>query len=133
MPEPPARRLADSDRERITQALAEHYAQGRLSLEELRRRVEIVLTAEFTDDAARALTDLPAMEAAPESGRAARRHGRRHAQSPVPGPGWVPTNERFRDPSTGTVMRVWVDPVSRGRHYIPDDIAQTGITQIVGE
>ena len=46
--------------------------------------------------------------------------GRRHAQTAAPGPGWVPTAERFRDPTTGTVMRVWLDPADQSRHYVPD-------------
>ena len=28
--------------------------------------------------------------------------------------------ERFRDPSTNAVMRVWVDPAG-GRHYVADE------------
>jgi hypothetical protein len=32
----------------------------------------------------------------------------------------VPTSERFRDPSSGTIMRVWVDPADDSRHYVPD-------------
>jgi hypothetical protein len=38
----------------------------------------------------------------------------------APGPGWVPTSERFRDPTTGAVMRVWLDPADQSRHYVPD-------------
>jgi hypothetical protein len=34
--------------------------------------------------------------------------------------GWIPTNERFRDPSTSTVLRVWVDPADQSRHYVPE-------------
>jgi len=37
-----------------------------------------------------------------------------------PGAGWVPTPERFRDPSTRAIMRVWVDPADLSRHYVPD-------------
>ena len=45
---------------------------------------------------------------------------RRHGESPVGAPGWVPTEESFRDPSTGRIMRVWVDPVDGSRHYVPE-------------
>jgi hypothetical protein len=45
---------------------------------------------------------------------------RRHGESPEAAPGWVPTEESFRDPSTGRVMRVWVDPVDGSRHYVPE-------------
>jgi hypothetical protein len=33
----------------------------------------------------------------------------------------VPTAERFRDPSSGVIMRVWIDPSDESRHYVPDD------------
>ena len=32
---------------------------------------------------------------------------------------WQPTGERFRDPRTKRIMRVWVD-AGGGRHYVPD-------------
>ena len=37
------------------------------------------------------------------------------------GAGWLATRERFRDPGTQRIMRVWVDPASGERHYVPDD------------
>ncbi len=37
------------------------------------------------------------------------------------GVGWLPTQERFRDPTTGKIMRVWVDPADQSRHYVPED------------
>ncbi len=48
-----------------------------------------------------------------------RRRGR-HGQTRQPEAGWVPTAERFRDPPTGVIMRVWVDPSDESRHYVPD-------------
>jgi hypothetical protein len=121
--------LGDADRDRLTGLLREHYAQGRLSLDELRRRVAIVLAAEYADQAAVALADLPS--AAAGSGRSGSGEGggsgprigqrRRHAQAARPGPGWVPTPERFRDPSTKRIMRVWIDPDDQSRHYVPDE------------
>jgi hypothetical protein len=45
---------------------------------------------------------------------------RRHGESAQPGSGWTSTDEVFRDPSTGRVMRVWIDPVDGSRHYVPD-------------
>ena len=54
---------------------------------------------------------------APARGRRSRR---RHAQVTAPDPGWVPTAERFRDPSSGAIMRVWLDPADGSRHYVPD-------------
>ena len=44
---------------------------------------------------------------------------RRHGESPTAHPDWSPTEERFRDPSTGRLMRVWVDREG-ARHYVPD-------------
>ncbi len=129
----PRSRVGDADRERLTVLLREHYAQGRLSLEELRRRVGIVLAAEYADEAAATIDDLPPLDAPGGTGPA-RRGGReaggggsgrpvrprRHAQVPAPGAGWVPTSERFRDPSTGKITRVWIDPADQSRHYVPE-------------
>lgn len=47
--------------------------------------------------------------------------GRRHGQAPASGTGWVRTSERFRDPTTGKIMRVWIDPEDQSRHYVPED------------
>jgi Domain of unknown function (DUF1707) len=107
----------DADRERLVGLLREHYAQGRLDNDELSRRVGIVLVAEFADEAAAAIADLPSLVPAGPA-RRARRRG--HAQAARPGPGWVPTSERFRDPTTKVVMRVWIDPADQSRHYVPE-------------
>jgi hypothetical protein len=45
---------------------------------------------------------------------------RRHGESAHPAVGWQPTDEVFRDPSSGRVMRVWVEPGDGSRHYVPD-------------
>jgi Domain of unknown function (DUF1707) len=117
-PGPPRALLGDADRDRLASLLREHYAQGRLDLEELRRRVGVVLAAQYADEAAAALSDLPPVAGAATSRPLQRK---RHAQAATPGPGWVPTPERFRDPSTKKIMRVWVDPADQSRHYVPDD------------
>ena len=117
MPGPPRAPAGDADRERIIGLLREHYAQGRLDDAELDRRMGVVLAAEFADEAAPAVDDLPPLR--PQS-PARRQRGGRHAQAAAPEPGWLPTSERFRDPSTGTIMRVWVDPADQGRHYVPE-------------
>jgi len=113
--------------------LREHYAAGRLSLEELRRRVGLVLAAAYLDEAAAVLADLPGGagsgrdgaggRAGTDGSRAGWLRRRGHAQVSRPTAGWVPTGERFRDPSSGVVMRVWVDPADDSRHYVPDDAA----------
>ena len=51
--------IGDADRDRMTALLREHYAVGRISLDELRRRVGVVLAAAYADEAAVALADLP--------------------------------------------------------------------------
>jgi uncharacterized protein DUF1707 len=116
--------VSDADRERLVALLREHYAAGLFGLDELDHRVGTVLSAQFLDEAAAAVADLPAAppttaaagSAAPR--RARRRRGHAHADQPAAG--WVPTSERFRDPSTSTVMRVWVDPADQSRHYVPE-------------
>lgn len=45
---------------------------------------------------------------------------RRHGESPVPAGGWQATEEVFGDPSTGRIMRVWLDPIDNGRHYVAE-------------
>jgi Domain of unknown function (DUF1707) len=116
-PDPRRARLAEVERERMVARLNDAYAEGRLDLDELRRRVDVVFAAETVADAADVLGDLwtPPSPQPPGRGR------RRHAQAGQPGVGWVPTEERFRDPSSGTIMRVWVDPADRSRHYVPDE------------
>ena len=126
-PQPGGRRsaISDADREQLIALLREHYAQGRLSLDELDRRVGIVLLAEFADEAG-ACRGRPSGPARPglrpgRAGRTPRVRGRRHAQTATPGTGWLPTAERFRDPTTGNIMRVWIDPADQSRHYVPED------------
>ena len=98
----PRTRIGNTEREQLSAALREHYAEGRLTLDELRRRVEIVLAAEYADQAAAALVELPAL-AGPGTAIGGRtgpsgsaRRGllsrRGHAESVQPAPGW----ERYR-------------------------------------
>ena len=117
---------SEADRERLVALLREHYAVGLFGLDELDRRVGVVLSAQYLDEAAAGVADLPGtagtgIPAAPGAGpprRARRRRGHAHADQPAAG--WIPTNERFRDPSTSTVLRVWVDPADQSRHYVPE-------------
>ena len=131
---------SDADRERLVALLREHYAVGLFGLDELDRRVGVVLSARYLDEAAAAVADLPGVPApgpaaapAAASGSAASgsaapggpapRRGRQrrgHAHADRPAAGWIPTNERFRDPTSRTVMRVWVDPADQSRHYVPE-------------
>jgi Domain of unknown function (DUF1707) len=125
VPGAPRPLASDADRERLVALLREHYAVGLFGLDELDRRVGTVLSAQFLDEAAAAVADLPGTSGTGTSGtgttaprRARRRRGHAHADQPAAG--WVPTSERFRDPSTSTVMRVWIDPADQSRHYVPE-------------
>ena len=131
--------IGDAERNRLVSELNEHYAAGRLTLEDLRRRAEAVMSAVYLDEARAALAELPAIagsiagSSAPagtpapgtsrggDSSRAGWFRRKGHAQSTAPAPGWERTDERFRDPSSGAIMRVWVDPADHSRHYVPDD------------
>jgi Domain of unknown function (DUF1707) len=118
---PPRHPAGDADRERLIALLSEHYARGALEHEELDRRIGLVLAAEYTDEAAAAVADLPQLAGPDGPGQPARKRQRcGHAQAATPGAGWVPTDERFRDPTTRAVMRVWIDPADQSRHYVPE-------------
>ena len=112
-------RLSDSDREALYEQLARHHAAGRLSVEELEQRVAALAGAGTFEEAAGLLADLPPLP--PEAGAAvAHVRGRGHAEADASEPGWSATSERFRDPRTGRVMRVWVDSAG-GRHYVAEE------------
>jgi hypothetical protein len=115
--------LSDADREQLYETLKLHAAAGRIDLPELERRVAAIASAEGLEQAAEVMADLPVI--ASTGGGSARasqrpRWGRGHAEADRPDPGWQPTNERFRDPKTSRVMRVWVD-AGGGRHYVEDE------------
>jgi uncharacterized protein DUF1707 len=126
VPGAPRPLATEADRERLVALLREHYAVGQFDLDELDRRVGLVLSARYLDETAAAMADLPGAPvpgtAAPPGAGPQRRPRRRrgHAHADQPAAGWIPTNERFRDPSTSTVMRVWIDPADHSRHYIPE-------------
>jgi hypothetical protein len=102
------------ERDRLAALLGRHYAEERFDDEELNRRLDIVLAG---DDPQAALADLPPLA---DPGPQKRRWGRRHGEADKAEPGWVPTKERFVDPSTKRVMRVWIDPADHSRHYVPE-------------
>ena len=122
---PGGRRSAagDADRERLVALLREHYAMRQLELDELDRRVGLVLGARYIDEAAAAVADLPQLATPGTAGSAGPRPARRrrgHAEAAKPAAGWIPTGERFRDPTTRAVMQVWIDPADHSRHYVPE-------------
>ena len=117
--------MGDDERDGLAEALGHHYVAGRLDAEALTARVEAVYGAEFRDEAEAALADLPAPDRRAPARRAGpRRRGRRrrrgHGESEQAQPGWRPTPERFRDPTTDRIMRVWIDPADGQRHYVAE-------------
>jgi len=56
---PRGARASDSDRDRFAEQLHEHFAEGRLSLEELQRRLDLVFAAETLVDLYELTSDLP--------------------------------------------------------------------------
>jgi hypothetical protein len=111
-------RLSDSDRELLFEKLNRHAADGRFDLEELERRVEAIAGAQTREQASAVMADLPALAGDPAPARARWRRG--HGDADAPGVDWRPTDERFRDPRTNRVMRVWEDAAG-ARHYVADD------------
>ncbi|MGA2925957.1 MAG: DUF1707 domain-containing protein [Solirubrobacteraceae bacterium] len=115
--------LSDAERELLLEQLKRHAAEGRLGVAELERRVAAIVEAPSREAAAAVMADLPPLPAAaPEAVKPRGRlwRGRGHAAADRTQPDWQPTAERFRDPGSDTVMRVWVDAAG-GRHYVPDD------------
>jgi Domain of unknown function (DUF1707) len=110
--------LGDADRELLYETLKRHQAEGRMDLAELERRVAIVAEAQTREAAAEATAGLPPL-AAPAREVRRPRWGRGHGEAEKPQPDWQPTSERFRDPRTRAVMRVWVDP-GGARHYVAE-------------
>jgi len=112
--------LGDADRELLFEKLGRHAAAGRLGIEELERRVAVIELAQTREDAAAAMADLPPLAAPSDQTRPRRRRSRGHGDADSPAPDWQPTSERFRDPKTKRVMRVWVDSAG-GRHYVAEE------------
>jgi Domain of unknown function (DUF1707) len=119
-PRPPRIEVTDADRDRHIGVLREHFARDVIDEVELDRRVGTVLAARWADEAAAAIADLPSLVTPGTSGKL-RRKG--HGQAARPEPGWIPTSERFRDPSSRVIMRVWLNPAAppgEDRWYVPD-------------
>jgi hypothetical protein len=62
-------RVSDADRERAAARLREHFAEGRLSPDELDERIAAALTAKTVGDVRRILADLPGPVPAPPQAR----------------------------------------------------------------
>ncbi|HEY5427833.1 MAG TPA: DUF1707 domain-containing protein [Solirubrobacteraceae bacterium] len=114
-------RLGDAEREQLFDRLSRHAAEGRLDVAELERRVTAVTAAETREEVAAVLADLPPLASDAPPGTVSRpRWGRGHGDADAAAADWRPTAERFRDPRTNRVMRVWEDAAGT-RHYVADD------------
>jgi DNA-binding SARP family transcriptional activator len=82
--------------------------------------IQATITRPVDEQTGRAIAERTGVPWTPSAGRRGNPRGR-HAQTRKPGPGWVPTAERFRDPSSGVIMRVWIDQSDESRHYVPDE------------
>ena len=58
-------RISDADRERVAAKLREHYAEGRLTSDELEERISATLSAKTVGDLRGVMADLPDDAAAP--------------------------------------------------------------------
>ena len=105
--------MPSPEQDRVATVLGRHYAADRLDADELDRRLDLTFGGSLSE----ALDGLPPLVAAAP---VKRRWGRRHGEADVADPSWLPTTERFIDPGTDRVMRVWVDPVDHQRHYVAD-------------
>lgn len=106
--------VSDAEREALVAALQRHVAEGRIDLAAFDTRAGQVYAAATRAQARAAIADLP-----PIPPPATRRRRRGHGEVDVVAPHWVATDEVFRDPASGVVMRVWVDPTDGSRHYVP--------------
>jgi len=106
--------VSEVEQERLVEALRRHLADGRLDLGQFDARVARLYAATTRAGARLALDGLPPLPVS--TGRAAGR--KRHGEPLAFHDHWVATDEVFRDPSSGRVMRVWVDPTDGARHYL---------------
>jgi hypothetical protein len=85
----PWMRAGDADRDAAAAALGEHFALGRLTLDELNARLDATLTATTHGELSRASTGLPDLTVlwAPVSFLRGKRPISRHKPGPVPGRG----------------------------------------------
>ena len=89
-PPAPGMRAGDADRDAAAAALAEHFAQGRLTLDELIARLDATLTATTHGELAQAARDLPDLTVL--SAQAGLARGKRVRPRHTPGPArWSPS------------------------------------------
>jgi hypothetical protein len=97
-------RVGDAEREAVAKSLREHYAHGRLTLEEFQERLDAVFAAKTDTDLAGVTRDLPhANPYAPPwpPGPSAR--------VPAPGPGYPRgAGQGYGRPGAGPMMYGWL-------------------------
>jgi len=81
-PPAPGLRAGDADRDAAAAALAEHFAQGRLTLDELGARLDATLTATTYGELSHAARDLPDLMVLPARASLSRRKRARPARDP---------------------------------------------------
>jgi DNA-binding transcriptional ArsR family regulator len=86
-PPAPGVRAGDADRDAAAAALGEHFAQGRLTLDELSARLDATLTATTHGELSHAAQDLPDLTVFPARISFPRRKRARPGHKPGPAPG----------------------------------------------
>ena len=104
----------------VAAELGRHYVAGHLEADELDERLGRLHAA--PESAVALLEDLPGLEPAVLAPVASSKGWwrRRHGESDGARPDWIPTSERFLDPTTDRLMRVWLDRQTRTRPYVPE-------------
>jgi DNA-binding transcriptional ArsR family regulator len=86
-PPAPGVRAGDADRDAAAAALGEHFAQGRLTLDELSARLDVTLTATTHGELSQVAQDLPGPDGVPGPGQLSRGKRARPWHKPGPAPG----------------------------------------------
>ena len=101
-------RASDSERDAVAAQLRAHYAEGRIDLDELERRLEAVVAAPTTAEIAGVVRDLPTLDEAPS------RPGERVRVGP---PGVLPFTRRVVVPATRAETRALaIEKIAPGLH-----------------
>jgi Domain of unknown function (DUF1707) len=86
----PDLRIGDADREAAAATLREHYAQGRLTLEEFNQRLDAAFAATTQSQLRHITRDLPHVPAAPTALPVASSPGRERSERDYQSGGWRP-------------------------------------------
>lgn len=114
---------SDADRERLAEELGRHYVAGHVDAAELDARLGTVYGDGPDADADAAVKGLPPLPRDPAPVPSKRRgllRRRGHGERESAQPGWRPTPERFLDPTTSRIIRVWIDPADGTRRYVAE-------------